>query len=87
MVFVDVDADNTVDAGIDTIVRVQEAFKGNTGLAPATTLPVQFNSQGQANITPTFTLSPYGCTTGDTGSRDVSIGTTGRAGVTESNCP
>ena len=85
IVFVDTDADTTVDAG-DTIIRVQQAFRGATVLTPATTAPVQFNSQGLANTALTFTLTPGGCNTGNPGVRVVTIGATGRAGVTEGYC-
>jgi len=40
-----------------------------------------------ASIQAVFTLTPARCATGYRGIRDINIGVTGRAGVTETNCP
>ncbi len=85
IVFVDTNTNGTFDGG-EPIVRTQEAFKGNTTI-DITPPPVVFNSQGLANSILSFNLSPYGCTTGETGSRTVSISATGRGHVDKSNCP
>ncbi len=74
----------------NSVLRSQEAFTGNTAVAysPAAVSAVQFNRLGQANLTPTLTISltPGGCISGSQGLHVVTISPTGRAGVQERTC-
>jgi len=79
IVFVDVDADGVLDAGVDELLRVGSALSGSNTLRivsfTSTTL-VQYNSQGAIDSSGSFKICD---TRGAANARAININTTGRA--------
>ncbi len=84
-VILDVNGDDTIDSGDDTVVRHYEALEQST--LTSSEDDISYKSTGFAGAATTLTIADNNCVTSQPGTRVVSVTFSGYASTSKGNCP